>query len=217
MNSSRSTYAFTLIELMITIVIVGLLALVAIPAYQKYVTKAKMAEGYQNLGVLTTKEISYYVENSEFRSLENNPITLVPGAVITYDAWWEPNWYPAAVGSVVNFSYSATPGKIDGSGTELVWASISGYAFQTASADGGYITRSQPGGGAGGTPCNSVMPATSFGVVAQKNYDWVIISAVGDLNGDVGSKCTAMAKLIEAKAPDHVPTAQGTITMNVGD
>ncbi|MCA3235771.1 MAG: prepilin-type N-terminal cleavage/methylation domain-containing protein, partial [Cupriavidus sp.] len=40
---------FTLIELMITVMIIGILSAIAIPQYQQYVTKARRAEAKAGL------------------------------------------------------------------------------------------------------------------------------------------------------------------------
>ena len=45
---------FTLIELMITVAIVGILAAVALPAYQNYTIRAQVSEGFTLAGGLQT-------------------------------------------------------------------------------------------------------------------------------------------------------------------
>ncbi len=57
---------FSLVELMIVIVIIGVLAAVAVPIYTNNVIKAKMSEADASLGSLRTQLRVYYGENGEY-------------------------------------------------------------------------------------------------------------------------------------------------------
>ncbi|MGD0465329.1 MAG: pilin [Gammaproteobacteria bacterium] len=63
-NYKIKSIAFSLIELMIVIAIIGVLASIAIPSYESYTIKAKVTEGLNILDQLKTKSVDYYNQNA---------------------------------------------------------------------------------------------------------------------------------------------------------
>src|SRR5271156_2242393 len=57
---------FTLIELMIVIAIIGILAAIAIPAYQNYTIRAQVTEGLSLAAGWKTAISEYYAQNGAF-------------------------------------------------------------------------------------------------------------------------------------------------------
>ena len=88
---------FTLIELMIVVAIIGILAAIAIPAYQDYTIRSQVSEGLSLAGGVKTAIAEYYTNKGTFpsanasaglaaaASITGNYVTKVDGVItITY-------------------------------------------------------------------------------------------------------------------------------------
>ncbi len=62
---------FTLIELMIVVAIIGILAAIAIPQYNKYVARTQVAEAFALLGPVKQALTLYHQENGAFPDQSN--------------------------------------------------------------------------------------------------------------------------------------------------
>jgi len=74
-RAQHTKYAkgFTLIELMVVVVIIAILAAFALPAYQDYVTRGKIAEATSNLGNLRVKMEQFFQDNRQYVGGPCNP------------------------------------------------------------------------------------------------------------------------------------------------
>ncbi len=69
-NMEKNKKGFTLIELVVVMVIVGILSAVSVPIYRGYVEKAIMAEGNTLLGAIAKAELAYYVQHKRFVAVD---------------------------------------------------------------------------------------------------------------------------------------------------
>ncbi|NMS37687.1 pilin, partial [Vibrio parahaemolyticus] len=65
-SKQKKQQGFTLIELMIVVAVIGVLAAIAIPQYQKYVAKSEVASALATLTGVKTNVEAYAVENGAF-------------------------------------------------------------------------------------------------------------------------------------------------------
>jgi prepilin-type N-terminal cleavage/methylation domain-containing protein len=82
--SIRNKKAFTLIEILVVVVIIGILAAIALPQYQKAVERARLSEAISNLKTLAQAEEVYYLQYGEYTAIENLDVRVPNSEYFTY-------------------------------------------------------------------------------------------------------------------------------------
>ncbi|NAW34745.1 prepilin-type N-terminal cleavage/methylation domain-containing protein [Halomonas alimentaria] len=121
LKTKRSQGGFTLIELMIVVAIVGILAAIAIPRYQDYVTRSQVTEGLNLAGPAKIAIAEFFQTGGTSASLSNpataNDIVGYSGAVSKYVQSITVGVDAAASDPIITILYDNPPADGMGSGT----------------------------------------------------------------------------------------------------
>ncbi len=158
----KKNKAFTLIELMIAVAIIGILAGVAVPAFLKYMKKAKTTEALVNIRKIYDGEVAYYQDDhvsesgftlpAQFVEAPPTPATLPQNWKLAGN-WEDPAWIAIkfAVDAPVLFRYSViatgtgigsvfdaqAEGDLDGDGITSYFKRSVRFDSNTGQIDGG--------------------------------------------------------------------------------
>ena len=132
----HSQKGFTLIELMIVVAIIGILAAIAVPAYQDYTIRSRVSEGASLAGASKTAVDVYFSETGSLSSTPGTPASLGLASPGSYAAKYVSSITVAAGGVITvqltgiaelgtasgdNFTYSPI-----NRGANLEWAVVVG-------------------------------------------------------------------------------------------
>lgn len=102
---------FTLIELMVTVVIIAILAAIAMPMYSNYITKAKARNAGADLVTLSLVLESLYQRNLTYAIPTPNPTTTTAETQSHASTW--------QTGEAETFDYTMEVKKVDASDTRV--------------------------------------------------------------------------------------------------
>ncbi len=175
LSSRRSSRAFTLVELSIVVVIVGLLATLAVVGYRRIVTSAHSAEATQMVNAIRVAQESYRAETGSYAGVNATIAWGDTSGALTNGAETYPQ--QGALGS-----------RKMAWGAPCTWCAIDMNTLPVHT-DGpvmyGYTTIAGVAG-VGPTAAQAGARVNGATVVWPTNptTDWYVVSGVGDSNGD---------------------------------
>jgi type IV pilus assembly protein PilE len=114
----RTQKGFTLLELMIVVAIVAILAAIALPSYQDYITRSKFQEATSSLADLRVKMEQYFMDNRRYNATGVLGTCGIPGGLT-----------PAVPGAKY-FTFACASSNAAGAGDQQFAITATGIASQ---------------------------------------------------------------------------------------
>ena len=131
----KRQHGFTLIELMIVVAIIGILAAIAIPAYQDYIARSQVSEGVQLLGGGKTPMAEFFADQGRWPSEPLSVMGTLSGKYVASI------YYTNALDTTDDLSITA---QFKTAGVSKL---IQGFTMVHATTNGGKIWNCSSGGG----------------------------------------------------------------------
>ena len=170
---------FTLVELLVVVIIIGILAAIAVPAYRYYVVKARIQEPLTYLPQILLKEESYYMEARTYLPANYNPVNteytkMCQGGQGTWNksdtSWQNVGFHPSSPGTY--FQYWARTGTAlpsAGNNELTCYQQINpNLHFQNTSITNWLVICAR--GDLFGRTCSPSNPAVVFGISNSPNH-----------------------------------------------
>ena len=191
MGRIRRSAGFTLVELMITVVLIGILAAIAIPNFIAYQAKSRRAEAFANVVAIATSELSFQAESDVFVSTGAFPDWSPYGFLGTHKMTWDAasvaaysqlGWSPEGE---VAYSYEVNAGGSADCNTCTLCFTATAHGDVDGDGDAGAVMYVYPEETAGGIDeCRSGMfgygtPLRKGSLTAKVYKEAAIYRAVG--------------------------------------
>ena len=133
---------FTLVELMIAVVVVAILSAIAVPAYNDYIRRGKIAEATSNLADMRVKMEQHFQDNRTYQAVGAN-VPCTAGSTVPPPQNTRYFTYACAMPTATTFTITATGIAAQGMGGfeyTINQANTQASTMSGAAATAGYVS-----------------------------------------------------------------------------